>query len=154
MLKKYPTDMPEVFLSNEYPSKYIYSRHKQGKIKKIAPLLYTSNIDEDLNSIVHRNLWRIVALLYPGAVISERTAVIMQTAGDGSLFVISDKKRPVTIGNLTIRPKKGAPPQPSDTPFMEKLYLASPGRIILENALPSRAKNGAARGLTRRTPAT
>jgi len=44
MPKKSQIDLPEVFSSNEYPSKQIYALHKQSKIEKIAPLLYTSNI--------------------------------------------------------------------------------------------------------------
>ena len=150
MPKKSQSDIPEVFLSNEYPRQQIYALRKQGKIKKIASMLYTSNVDEDTDSIIHRNMWRILELLYPDAIISERTAVEMKVTSDGSLFVISDKKRSVTIGNLTIRPKKGAQPQPTDMPFMSKLYMASPARIILENAVPSRSKNGVSRGLSRK----
>jgi hypothetical protein len=150
MTKKSQAGLPEVFSSGEYPSKQIYALQSRGAIKKIAPRLYTSNMDDSVDSVICRNLWRAVGLLYPGAVISERTALEMRIADDGSLFVISGKKRPVTVGNVTIRPKKGAPPQPSDMPFIEGMHMASPARIILENAQPSRAKNGVSRKFSRK----
>jgi hypothetical protein len=149
MPKKLQIDMPEIFLSSEYPAKRIYNLSKQGEIRKIAPMLYTTNTADSIDGIIRRNLWRTVELLYPGAVISERTAVEMKIAKDGSLFVISDKKRPTAIGGVIIRPKKGAPPQSSDMPFMGNLFMASPARLVLENASPSRAAGGVSRGLTR-----
>jgi hypothetical protein len=150
MPRKSETDLPEVFASEGMPKDRIYYLQNKGEIRKIAPMLYTTDTGGDIDCLVRRNLWRIVGLLYPKAVVSERTAVEMKISSDGSLFVISDKKRPTTIGSITIKPKKGAAPQPTDLPFMDGLFLASPARIILENTVPSRAAGGrASRGLTR-----
>ncbi|MDR2825710.1 MAG: Fic family protein [Deltaproteobacteria bacterium] len=148
---KYQAELPSLFLSSQMSAQKIYYLLRKGKIRKITPTLCTSNLKDDVDSIVRQNLWIIVGLLYPQAIISERTAVEMKITGDGSIFVVSDKKRPTTVGNITIRPRKGAPPQPTDTPFMENLYMASPARIVLENTKISRSYNGAvARGLSRR----
>ena len=133
--------MPEVFLAGMYPKNRIYYLRQQKAIRKIAPLLYTSNLEASIDDIVHRNLWQITGMLYPNAVISERTAVEMKAASDGSIFVISNKKRPTQIGSFVIRPKKGVAAQISDTPFMENLFLASPARIILENVSKTKSNS-------------
>ncbi|GHU10912.1 Fic family protein [Alphaproteobacteria bacterium] len=149
MSKKSQPDLLEVFTSEGIDKDRVYYLSKQGKIRKIAPMLYTTDMVDDIDGIVRRNLWRVVGLLYPRAVVSERTGVEMKIAGDGSLFVISDKKRPTSIGGITIRPKKGGAPQSTDMPFMENLFMASPARLVLENVVQSRVVNGVSRGLTR-----
>jgi len=103
---------------------------------------------DDVVAIVRRNIWRIVGLLYPDAVISERTAARM---GEGEpIFIISGRSRAAEISGMVIRPGKGAPPQPTDVRFMGNLYMASPARIILENAALSRSsRNGVARRLSK-----
>jgi hypothetical protein len=149
MPKKSDNILPEVFTLDKFDKDRRYYLVQQGQIKRIGPSLYTSNLTDSLEIIVRRNLWLIVGGLYPGAVISERTAVTMPR--DGDIFIISDKKRSTKIGNVVIRPKKGAAPQQSDLPFMDTLYLASPARIILENVVPSRArKTSPARGLNKK----
>ena len=142
-------DLPEVFGSGEFNKDKIYYLQRAGTVKRIASSLYTSCIGEDLNKIVARNLWRIVAILYPKAIVSERSAIEMKPSKDGSIFIISDKKRYTSVGNIVIRPKKGARRRPEDAPFMENLFMASPARIILENAMPSRSgKHSVRRGLS------
>jgi hypothetical protein len=142
-------ELPEVFSSKGIDKDRIYYLQDKGKIRKIAPLLYTTNMADDVATIVSRNLWQVVELLYPGAIISERTAVEMTIADDKSLFIISDKTPNTTVGGVTIKPKKGAAPQSADLPFMEHLFLASPARVVLENAAPSRVRGGVSRRLSR-----
>ena len=43
---------------------------KNGKLRKIAPKVYTTNMDEDPKILVKRNLFYILGQLYPNAVIS------------------------------------------------------------------------------------
>lgn len=40
--------------------------------------LYTTNLTDDLEAVVARNLWKIVDLLAPGTVIAYRTAFEMR----------------------------------------------------------------------------
>jgi hypothetical protein len=61
------------------------------------------------------------------------------------------RRRTTIVGGITILPRNGPPPHAWDTPFLEGLHLASPARIILENASPSRsAGEHVSRCLTRR----
>ena len=67
-------------------------------------------------------------------------------ANDGSIFVVSNKKRPIVLLGLSIHPRKGHGPLPDDKPFMGGLYLASPARAYLENMCKRRTRKG---GLSR-----
>ena len=123
----------EVFLSDTSKSYQYHVWQKEGKIRKIYSKLFTQNMTDDINQIVRRNLWDIVKLLYPSAIIADRTALELKPAEDGSIFVISDKKRPASIGNITIKPRKGTAPLDNDKLFMGNLYLPSTERALLEN---------------------
>ena len=149
MPKNSENGLPEVFTSKGIDKDRIYYLQDKGEIRKIAPMLYTTNMTDDVDKIVRRNLWRVVGLLYPGSIISERTVVEMKVADNDSLFIVSNKTLSTTVGGITIKPKKGAAAQPTDLPFMEGLFIASPARVVLENAVPSRAIGGISRSLSR-----
>ena len=85
----------------------------------------------------------LVAGLFPGALIADRTALENRPAADGSIFLISTKKNPVKLPGITIRPRRGVPALESDREFIGGLRLSSPGRAYLENMRPSRARAGA-----------
>lgn len=123
----------EVFLSDTSKSYQYHVWQKEGKIRKIYSKLFTQNMTDDIDQIVRRNLWDIVKLIYPAAIIADRTALELKPAEDGSIFVISVKKRPASIGNITIKPRKGASPLDNDKLFMGNLYLPSTERALLEN---------------------
>jgi len=148
MDEKSRINLPEVF-SAALPGKdRLYRLQRRGEIRKIAPNLYTSNMVDEVGAIVRRNKWQIVGLLYPDAIISERTAAGMKEGEP--IFIISERSRAVEAGGIVIRPQKGAPPQPSDVRFMGSLYMASPARIILDNAGLSRSgRDGVPRKLSK-----
>jgi fido (protein-threonine AMPylation protein) len=149
MRKKNNVDLPEVFLSDISVTDKTYNLKKQNLVRKIAPHLYTSNMNDGIDNIVSRNMWQIVGLLYPNAVVSDRTAVELKPINN-TIFLRTNKSRSTKIGNITIDVKKGER-QETDLPFLNNLYLASPPRVILESAQKSIAnKNGAARGLNRK----
>jgi len=100
--------------------------------------------------IVRRNLWPLVAVSLPGALISDRTALENRPAPDGSIFLIADHKRDIVLPGVTLRPRKGPPPIESDRHFIGGLRLASPARAFLENMRRSRAREGSARTLPKR----
>ena len=47
---------------------------KEGKLRKIAPRIYTTNLDDTPEDIILRNVFYILGQLYPHAVISHRSA--------------------------------------------------------------------------------
>jgi hypothetical protein len=141
--------LPEAFVSSETLTADVSREVKRGTLRKLASRLYTRNLKDPPERIVHRNLWPIVAAYLPGALIADRTALENRPSADGSVFLIADHKRDIILPGVTLRPRKGPPPVESDRPFVGGLRLSSPPRAFLENMRPSRARSGAARTLSR-----
>lgn len=88
--------------------------------------------------------------LWPGALIADRTAIENAPASDGSVFVISNRKRDVELPGLTIRSRRGSNALDSDRPFIGGLRLSSQARAFLDNMAPSRRRGAeVSRTLTR-----
>jgi len=150
MRKMSPQLLPEViFPAGRKMTKWISAEMAKGRLRKLGTRLYTPNLKDEPQAIIRRNVWRIVAGYFPGSLVADRTALEAQPAPDGSVFVVSKRVRPVELPGLTIRPRRGAGPTPSDSRFMTDLYLSSRPRAFLENLRPSRARSGVARTLPR-----
>ena len=139
----------EIVLSTSETSYAIHKETAAGKLRKIAPTLYTPNMVDPPASIIKRNLWRVVGLYCPGAIITDRTGIESRPADDGSVFVVHDRKTDVVLPGLRIRPRRGPGPTAADRHFIGTLYMAAPGRLLLENLRPSRARSGVSRTLKR-----
>ncbi|MAL78231.1 MAG: cell filamentation protein Fic [Sneathiella sp.] len=132
--------MPEVFVSETAISRAVSAAVARGQLRKLASRLYTRNLDEEPERLVRRNWYYLITSYYPDALITDRTALENQPAPDGSVCLISDKKRDVVLPGLVFRPRKGPGPLESDKPFIGGARLASPARAWLENMRPSRAR--------------
>jgi fido (protein-threonine AMPylation protein) len=133
--------LPEVFVSDSSISKSVYDAVDRGLLRKIGSRLYTRNLQDDLEALVRRNWYGLIASYYPDALIADRTALENKPAEDGSVFLISSKKREVALPGLTFRPRVGPEPIESDRPF-SGVRLASTPRAYLENLRESRARGG------------
>ncbi len=122
---------------------------KAGRVRRLAPALYTTNVIEPAESLVRRLLWPIASLVFPGAVIADRTALEAGPSREGVVFLAADVTRDVALPGAIIRARKGAGELPGDTSFFG-LHMASRPRAYLENMRPTRARSGIARTLTRR----
>jgi hypothetical protein len=142
--------LPEAFVSNAELATAVSRELKTGRLRKLGSRLYTRNLKEAPEAIVHRNLWPLVAAYLPGALIADRTALENRPATDGSVFLIADHKRNIKLPGVILRPRKGPPALPSDRPFIGGLRIASPARAFLENMRQSRAREGVARTLSKR----
>ncbi|WP_299438765.1 Fic family protein [uncultured Rhodospira sp.] len=132
--------MPEVFVSETAISRAVSAAVARGQLRKLASRLYTRNLDEEPERLVRRNWYYLITSYYPDALITDRTALENQPAPDGSVCLISAKKRDVALPGLIFRPRKGPGPLESDKPFIGGARLASPARAWLENMRPSRAR--------------
>ena len=143
--------LPEVFVSNKAIAYRVSKELKRGHLRKLGSKVYTTNLIEPKELLVKRYAWFIVRELFPGGVIVDRTALEHRPTADGSIFIISKKKRPVYFPGLSIYPRKGHGPLEEDKPFMETLFLSSPARAYLENLCKRRTRKGdIARTLTRK----
>ncbi|KAA6331151.1 hypothetical protein EZS27_020212 [termite gut metagenome] len=60
--------------SDKSLSNQINKAEKEGKIKKIAPRIYTTNLRDSERYIFKRNFFEILKWRFPNAVISHRSA--------------------------------------------------------------------------------
>ncbi|HSX26120.1 MAG TPA: Fic family protein [Chlamydiales bacterium] len=145
-----PKFLPEVFVSNAALASRVSRGVKSGVLRKLGSRVYTTNLKENPEVLVRRHAWFLVEELFPSAVIVDRTALEHRPAADGSIFIVSKKKRSCILPGLSIHPRKGHGPLEEDKPFMEGLYLACPARAYLENMRRGRARKGSvARTLSR-----
>lgn len=142
----------EAFVSTTEISLAVSRAVKAGRLRKLAPRLYTRDQTDPPETIVRRNLWSIVAGYFPGALLADRTAFTVAPETDGSVFLVTGSGRNIVLPGCALRPRRGRPPLPTDRPFLEEgLYLSSTARAYLENVRLSRPRSGrVARTLSRR----
>lgn len=141
---------PEVFLSTSSISAQVSRAVAAGKARKICPRLYTTNMTDAPESIVKRNLWHIVGLLFPDTVVGHRTALEERPTPDGRVFLTGPYTRTITLPGLTVLTIKGPGPLAGDSQLVGGLWHASAARAFLENLKPSRKRSGPARTLPRK----
>lgn len=72
-----PSRIQEILFasSDRGESRRISTLLKEGAIQKIAPRIYSSNLTEEPAVIIKRNWYRVLANLYPEALLTHRTAL-------------------------------------------------------------------------------
>lgn len=129
-------------------SRQISKLEKAGKIKKIAPRLYSGNLDAKPEDIIRRNLFFILGRLYPQAVLSHRSALEFKPTTTGQLFLTYKYTRNITLPGVTIRFQKGSGPISGDNPLSGELFASQLERAFLENLQTSRRPGPDSKTLT------
>jgi len=130
----------EIIFSSSEPnySRKLSQAEADGKLRKIAPRIYTSNLLDAPENIVRRNFFEILAWRFPEAVISHRSAIELRPTDEGHFFMTSSYNRRITdLPGVTINIYKGQTALKSDTD-LNGLYISSEYRYILENLQTSR----------------
>jgi hypothetical protein len=140
---------PPVFLSTAGIKLQVSREAKRGNIRKIGPRLYTTDVSDDPAAVIRRNLWEVVGILFPNAVVGYRTALEGKPSPEGTVNIVSGYDRVLKLPGLTVRQIKGPGHLQGDTRFMGRLWLASRARAFLESLQPSRTTVAGARGLPR-----
>jgi hypothetical protein len=146
-------DQPEVFASTAATSLAVRRAVQAGRARRIGRGLFTRNTVEPLESVVARNWTAIASLYVPGGVVVDRSAFDAKPSEDGSLMLDGGPslkaRRTYELPGLRLRVRPGPGPLPGDMPHMEGLFLSSRPRAWLENMVPSRARGGASRTLSK-----
>ena len=111
---------------------------KTGQIKKIAPRIYTSNFNESEDVIIRRNIFTIIGKLYPGAVLSHRTAFEFKPTTANQIFVTYTYTKKIELPGITIRFMEGMSAIEGDNLFSGDLFVSQQERAFLENLQTSR----------------
>ena len=123
-------------------SRLLSQKEKNGELKKIAPRIYTTNLKDNPENIVRRNLIDILNYRYPEAIISHRSAKEMRPTSTGDFFLTNSTSRRVTdLPGIKLNFIKGPKAISSDIPFMG-MHISGEYRYMLENMQISR-KTGA-----------
>lgn len=145
-----PVHLQEVVLSSSDPriSVQISKLEKEGKLKKIAPRIYTSNFEDTSENIVRRNIFFILGKLYTGALLSHRSALEFQPTSAGHLFITYTYTKRINLPGLTLRFLQGPGPIEGDNPLSGELFASQQERALLENFQISRRTGPESKTLT------
>ena len=145
-------DLPEIVFSGGQDGAHMRSVTRlagDGRLRRLYPGVYTSNLDSLPESVVLRNWSTILGHLLPGAVLSFRSAIAGQPE-NGVVYVTRGKtRRQLELPGLRVEVIPGqdaiTTPPANDIPY-NALFVASEERGLLENL--SRGRGVAARTLS------
>ena len=121
-------------------SKKIAKAVKEGKIRKIAPRIYTSNLRDAVGHIIKRHFFDILKWRFPNAVISHRSASELRPTETGNFFITSHYTKKISdLQGISLNVMEGKPALESDV-NLGGIYASSEWRWMLENMQISRKK--------------
>jgi len=111
-----------------------------GRLKRIVPGVVTDLAEETWPSLVARERIRILAALYPKAVVGPRSAFHGGVPSQGVMYLTYSYTKKVELPGMTVQLLDGHGPARGDAPMMgRELYFPSTPRVLLENLTVSRA---------------
>jgi hypothetical protein len=132
---------PEVIRSTTEMSDAVRRAVARGELVALGHRLYTRAVDEAPAEVVRRNVWRVVALLVPGAVVVDQTAFTTRPSDDSSVCVAAGRRRrTIDLPGLRVRVRPGTPVE-GDAEFMG-MHLSSDARRYLDNLRNARERGG------------
>jgi Fic/DOC family len=114
-------------------SKQLSKLREDGKIKKIAARIYTSNLIEPEEEIIRRNLFIIIGKLFPEALLSHRSAFEFQPTKSGQIYLTYSYTKNVKLPGVTLCFLEGRKPIEGDNAISGELYVSQKPRAFLEN---------------------
>jgi len=134
--------------SDKNLSKQISKLEKAGEIRKIAPRIYTSNLIDEPEVIITKNIFTILGKLYPNSVLSHRSALEFKPTSAGHIFVTYTYTKKIKLPGITIRFMEGNGPIEGDNLFSGELFVSQQERAFLENLQVSRQPGSESKTLT------
>src|SRR6185437_8456556 len=142
--------LQEIIVATRERSKEINKLEREGLVKKIAPRLYTSRIEEAPEKTIRRNWYRLLSELYPEAFLSHRSALEKIPTPGGHIYLTYSYTDNITLPGLSIHFQKGhAAIDPDDTLFFGNLKSSGLARAYLENLESTRKSGEESKTLTR-----
>ncbi len=123
-----------IFASANRQENYKISKMiQEKKIRKIAPRIYSTNLEEEPSEIIKRNILEILGSLYPGAVLSHRSAFEFKPTSTNQIFVTYSYTKKIKLPGVEINFLEGKGPVEGDNKLFGELYASSKERAFLEN---------------------
>ena len=146
MLEKNLQSLNEVIIGSSRPdvAKLLLRLKHEGRVKRLAPRIYTTNLTDSAENIIRRNLWTIAGNLWPGARLSHRTA-FEYAPHNGHVFLAYKYTRKIRLPGVTVHFLSTPASLESDYPFLGNLGVSSLARAMLENLEPDKTQGGVAK---------
>lgn len=142
-----------IFASNNKAESMMIRRYvDSGKLVKLAPKVYTTNLKDSPQTIIRRNLVELLAWRFPGCILSHRSAQTLTPTEKGNVWVTyTFTKRIEDYPGLVINVLQGPSAINSDIIIgNQNVYIASEYRWMLEVMQPARkGKDGDSKALPR-----
>jgi len=124
----------EIIFSSSDPavSRRITKAEKDGKLKKLAPRIYSTNLKDSEENIIKRNLIEILTWRYPDAVISHRSAQELRPNKEGEFFLTYNYRKKISdLPGIILNISEGPKALESDI-SLNGIYISSEYRWMLE----------------------
>lgn len=139
----WPTNPGSVFFGDVASGATLSRASKDGRIRRLAPGLYSADLRSDPAELIARNRWAVVVRFVPDALIADRSAAEGGMPVAGVLTVVSnERKGDVTLPGLIVAPRPGPGPVEDDGTWPEGLRLTSDARTLVDNLAVSRGRAG------------
>lgn len=150
MEKNLPLHLQEVIFGSKDPkiSNQISKLVKIGAIRKIAPRIYSPNMNGPVEAIIKRNLFKILGNLYPGKLLSHRSAFEFQATKTRQIFLTTSYTKKITLPGVTLQFLEGASPIEGDNKMSGELFVSQRPRAFLENLQASKKAGSASKCLS------
>ncbi len=103
-------ELPYIFSASAAPRSTISDAVARGELRRIARGLYTRNLTDPPERVIRENLYGVVAALYPGALIADRSVRLALPPEDGSPFLVHERTTGAELPGLVLRPRRGPGP--------------------------------------------
>jgi Fic family protein len=144
--------LQEIIIGTTEKTREIKKLEKKGQLIKIAPRLYSSNMEEKPETIIRRNWYRILSEMYPDAFLSHRSAPERMPTSEGHIFLTYTYTDNIILPGLNIHFLKGpGPVEPDDALFFGNLRVSGLVRAYLENLQTARLTGEVSKALARET---
>jgi hypothetical protein len=147
----WPTARGSVFFGDIAGADTLSRAVRNGRVKRLARGLFTTDVRADPVKLVARNVGEIVAFLVPDALIADRSAAEGGVPSGGFLTVVSNVRAgALELPGITVVPRPGVGPLADDLPLAGAgVRSTSEARTLVDNLAPTRGRARFARTLSR-----
>jgi Fic family protein len=139
----------EIIIGNKERANEIRKLERGGLIKKIAPRVYSSSLEEPPEKTVMRNWYRLVSELFPDAFLSYRSALERKPTAGGHLYLTRSYRGMVELPGLSLHFYKGPDALEDDIVFFGNLKASGLPRAYLENLQKTKRSGEESKSLNR-----